>query len=246
MKATITILLITNFITTTTLAANQEVQSFSKAKKLLEKQVYNNHRKTLYCGATFDAKKKVTPPKGFTTTKYVKRAKKIEWEHVVPAENFGRTFIEWRDGHKQCVSSKGKVFKGRRCAEKVNTEYRYMQADMFNLFPAIGAVNALRSNYNFTMLPAVKSDFGSCAMKIDNRKAEPPEIARGQIARTYLYMVGAYKRYSMSKSQRQLMSAWDKMYPVDAWECSRAKKITSLQQSENEIVKSRCQSAGVW
>ena len=61
-----------------------------------------------------------------------------------------------------------------------------MQADMFNLYPAIGAVNALRSNYNFTMLPDAKSDFGTCEMKIDNRKADPPEAARGQIARTYL------------------------------------------------------------
>jgi deoxyribonuclease-1 len=61
------------------------------------------------------------------------------------------------------------------------------------------------------MLPAERSDFGSCAMKIENRKAEPPEAARGRIVRTYLYMEGAYKRYSMSKSQRQLMSAWDKM-----------------------------------
>lgn len=224
MKTTISILLITTFINTTTLAANQEVQSFSKAKKLLEKQVYNNQRNTLYCGAIFDDKKKVTPPKGFTTTKYVKRAKKIEWEHVVPAENFGRTFNEWRNGNKQCVNSKGKAFKGRKCAEKLNAEYRYMQADMFNLYPAIGAVNALRSNYNFTMLPAVKSDFGSCSMKIDSRKAEPPKAARGQIARTYLYMDDAYKRYSMSKSQRQLMGAWDKMYPVDARECARAKE----------------------
>ncbi len=105
-----------------TLAGNQEVQSFSKAKKLLEQKVYNNHRKSLYCGATFDTKKNVTPPKGFTTTKYVKRAKNIEWEHVVPAENFGRTFSEWRDGHKQCKNSKGKSFKGRKCAEKANTE----------------------------------------------------------------------------------------------------------------------------
>jgi deoxyribonuclease-1 len=196
-------LLISTLIASSAIAANQEIQSFSKAKKILEKQVYNNHRTTLYCGATFDTKKKVTPPSGFTTTKYVKRAKKIEWEHVVPAENFGRTFSEWRDGDEQCTNSKGKAFKGRRCAEKVNTEYRYMQADMFNLYPAIGAVNALRSNYNFTMLPNAKSDFGSCAMKIDNRKAEPPEAARGRIARTYLYMDTAYKRYSMSKSQRQ-------------------------------------------
>ena len=245
MKAIITALIAT-LITPPTLAANEEVQSFSKAKKLLERQVYNNHRITLYCSATFDAKKKVIPPKGFTTTKYVKRSKKVEWEHVVPAENFGRTFSEWRDGDKQCTNSKGKAFKGRRCAEKVNTEYSYMQADMFNLYPAIGAVNALRSNYNFTMLPSVKSDFGSCAMKIDNRKAEPPVSARGRIARTYLYMEGAYKRYSMSKSQRQLMNAWDNMYPVDAWECARAKKITILQQSENKIVKSRCKSSGVW
>ncbi|TMP18848.1 endonuclease [Pseudoalteromonas sp. S2893] len=244
MKAS-TITLLSILIFSTASSANQEIDSFSKAKRLLEKQVYNNHRITLYCGATFDASKKVTAPMGFSTTKYVKRAKKIEWEHVVPAENFGRTFSEWRDGHKQCVNSKGKSFKGRRCAEKVNTEYRFMQADMFNLYPAIGAVNALRSNYNFTMLPAAQSDFGLCAMKIDERKAEPPEIARGQIARTYLYMENTYKRYNMSKAQRQLMNAWDKMYPVDAWECTRAEKISKLQKNQNDVVKSRCESIGL-
>ncbi len=97
MKA-ITSLLITLLVTTSTFASNQEIQSFGKAKKLLEKQVYNNHLKTLYCGATFDVNKKVTLPRGFTTTKYTKRATKIEWEHIVPAENFGRSFSEWRDG----------------------------------------------------------------------------------------------------------------------------------------------------
>lgn len=239
-------LLITILIATPALAGNQEIQSFSQAKRTLEKFVYNKNRTTLYCGATFDAKKQVIPPKGFTTTKYVKRAKKVEWEHVVPAENFGRTFSEWRNGHKQCINSKGKSFKGRRCAEKVNTEYRYMQSDMFNLYPAVGAVNALRSNYSFTMLPAVKSNFGSCAMKIDSRKAEPPTAARGQIARTYLYMNDVYALYNMSKSQNQLMTAWDKMYPVDAWECARTKKIASLQKSENDVVMSRCKAVGIW
>lgn len=228
------------------LAANQSIQSFSKAKKQLEKQVYNNHRQTIYCGATFNAKKQVAPPSGFSTTKYLKRSKKIEWEHVVPAENFGRTFSEWRDGSKQCINGKGKSFKGRKCAEKVNLEYRYMQSDLFNLYPAIGAVNALRSNYNFTMLPAEKSDFGSCDMKIDKKKAEPPEEARGRIARTYLYMEATYQRYSMSRQQKQLMSAWDKMYAVNSWECERAKKIANIQHSENNIVKSRCVANKLW
>lgn len=243
MKILLTIVLVILTVSTA-LAANQEIESFSKAKRILEKQVYNNHRITLYCGAIFDAYKKIKVPKGFIATKYVNRSKKVEWEHVVPAENFGRTFSEWRNGHNQCVNSKGKVFKGRRCAEKVNIEYRLMQADMFNLYPAIGAVNALRKNYNFTELPTAKSDFGSCAMKIDNSKAEPPEISKGQIARTYMYMESTYKRYRMSKSQRQLMNAWDKMYPVDAWECTRAKKIYSLQKNQNEIVNTRCVAKG--
>ena len=90
------------------------------------------------------------------------------------------------------------------------------------------------------MLPAAKSDFGSCAMKIENRKAEPPKRARGQIARTYLYMEETYKRYSMSKAQRQLMNAWDKMYPVSDRECLRADKIRKLQKNENKVVTSRC------
>jgi len=239
MKALIVLTLATIY-PSTTFATNQKIDSFNQAKKLLETKVYTNHRTTLYCGATFDTHKKVTPPEGFTTTKYLKRSKKIEWEHVVPAENFGRTFSEWRDGHKQCVNSKGKLFKGRRCAEKSNSQYRHMQADMYNLYPAIGAVNALRSNYNFTMLPASESDFGSCSMKIDNRRAEPPEIARGEIARTYLYMESTYNQYSMSKAQRQLMNAWDKMYPVTDWECQRAERIFKLQKNKNEVVTRRC------
>jgi deoxyribonuclease-1 len=65
----------------------------------------------------------------------------------------------------------------------------------------------MRSNYNFTVLPGEKSDFGACAMKIENKKAEPPVEARGRIARTYLYMENTYSRYKMSKQQRKLMTA---------------------------------------
>lgn len=219
---------------------NTTIDSFSKAKKLLQNEVYADHRETLYCGATYDADKSVNAPAGFATEKHVKRAKRIEWEHVVPAENFGRSFREWREGHPQCVNSKGKAFKGRRCAEKVVMEYRYMQADLYNLFPAIGAVNALRSNYTFTMLPGEEVDFGSCAMKIEDRKAEPPESSRGRIARTYQYMEDTYRHFKMSRKTRQLMEAWSKIYPVSAWECRRAKRIAEIQGNTNQIVSEAC------
>ncbi len=169
----ISILILLSLFPLSAFATNETNQSFSKAKKLLETKVYQNNRITLYCGAIFSSDKSITPPIGFHTDKHVKRSKRVEWEHVVP-ENFGRTFVEWREGDKQCVTSKGKAYKGRRCANKANAEYRYMQADMYNLFPAIGAVNAMRSNYNFQMLPHVQSEFGSCPMKIENKKAEPP------------------------------------------------------------------------
>jgi deoxyribonuclease-1 len=225
---------------------NTTNQSFNKAKKYLEREVYFDHRQTIYCAAAFDANKLVIPPKGFTTDKYVKRAKKIEWEHVVPAENFGRTFVEWRDGNSACMDSKGNDFKGRKCAEKVNFDYRYMQSDMYNLFPAIGAVNARRSNYNFTVLSNTDNSFGSCAMKIEDRKAEPPTIARGSIARAYLHMQSAYPRYKMSRQQSQLMNAWDKQYPVDQWECLRTHRIEAIQGNENTVVKARCVESKLW
>lgn len=225
---------------------NQTNNSFSKAKKVLENSVYlhANERTTLYCEATFDTAKKITFPVGFKTTKHIKRAKKVEWEHVVPAENFGRNFVEWREGDKRCVTSKGKTFKGRRCAEKVNQEYRLMQSDMYNLYPAIGAVNAMRSNYNFVMSNSKASSFGSCEMKISSRKAEPPKNARGMIARSYLYMDKSYAKYSMSKQQSQLMNAWHKQFPVTQWECERAERIANLQGNNNAILTNSCSVAG--
>jgi deoxyribonuclease-1 len=210
MKTYIVITILLSFLTTAALAeGNRTNQSFLKAKKTLMRDVYTkpSQRHTIYCNASFDEKKIITTPEDFSADKHVKRSRRIEWEHVVPAENFGRTFSEWRNGHHECIDNKGKSFKGRKCAEKINTEYRYMQSDMFNLYPAIGSVNAMRSNYNFVMLPDGKSSFGSCDMQIKENKAQPPEKARGTIARSYLYMELSYKRFKMSKSQRQLMTA---------------------------------------
>lgn len=70
-----------------------------------------------------------------------------------PPRTSGRRSLSGREGDAQCVDNRGKAFKGRKCAEKVSREYRLMQADLYNLYPAIGAVNALRQNYNFQMLP---------------------------------------------------------------------------------------------
>lgn len=199
---------------------------------------------TIYCGAKFEKNKHVTLPQGFTSTKYKNRLRTWEAEHV-PAENFGRAFSAWREGESQCVNSKGKHYKGRKCATKVSKDYRLMQADLYNLYPAIGSVNALRQNYNFTMLPSAQSDFGSCDMRTENRKVQPPVRARGEIARTYLYFDATYPKYTMSSSQKKLMEAWNKQYPVTKRECRRAATIQRIQGNTNVFVERPCEELGL-
>ncbi|MGO2508699.1 MAG: endonuclease [Vibrio hibernica] len=220
---------------------NTSIDSFSKAKRLLMSEVYNQSsvRRTVYCDIPFNAKKQTQLPSSFNDSLYVKRSQRIEFEHIVPAENFGRSFKEWREGDTQCVS-KGKPFKGRKCATKVSKDFRLMQADGYNLYAAVGSVNAYRSNYNFQMLSGTKSDFGSCDFHVDNRKAQPPEYARGLIARTYLYFDTTYPSFKISKQQRQLFTAWDKQYPVTKFECDKAKIVEKYQHNTNPILADRC------
>lgn len=226
---------------------NETFQSFNKVKKILEHEIVFDHRVTLYCNAPFDKDKRISLPAGFNTQSHKKRATRVEWEHVVPAENFGRFFPEWREGSAMCIDNRGVSFKGRKCAEKSNITFRLMQSDMYNLFPAIGAVNAERGNKNFGMLSASSENtFGSCAMKIANNRTEPPKHSRGTIARTYKYMAYAYPIFSMSKEQERLMDVWDKQYPVEKWECVRTKRIERIQGNENPFVKQPCIEKKLW
>ena len=219
---------------------NTQITSFSKSKKLLLK-LYKVHPVTLYCGCSFKAMKPNLSSCGYIPKKNKKRANRIEWEHVVPAHAFGQSFPEWRVGHTRCITKKGKKYKGRRCAEKVNQQYKRMQADMYNLYPAIGEVNGRRSNYSMAIIEGERREFGRCDVEISARKVEPREKIRGEIARTYLYMDSVYPgRGIISKKNRKLFNAWDRSDPVDQWECERARMIEKIQGNRNEIVIGRC------
>jgi deoxyribonuclease-1 len=225
---------------------NTRIDSFNEAKKILLHQIYYDHRQTFYCGCDFTPDKEVTLTNGYVPKKKGERAKRIEWDHIVPAENFGKSFREWREGDLGCVDSKGIPFKGRNCAQKVNMEYRFMQADMYNLVPVVGELNGLRSNYSFAMIPGEKGEFGSCDIEIEDGKIEPPPQVRGDIARTYMYMDLAYPGHGIiSRKNKKLFEAWDREDPVDRWECERCKRIEWVQGNENPVVKERCARAGM-
>ena len=218
---------------------NREITSFSKSKKLLEDKVFYDNKVTLYCNATYTDNKDVILPTGVDCKSTT--CKKIEWEHIIPAENFGRNFNSWRNGNDRCYNKSGKKMTNRQCATKVDKEFNLMHADMYNLYPAIGAVNRTRKNYNFTILDEnISSSFGACQFKVSKNKVQPPENSRGIIARTHLYFDAVYPKFNLSKQQRKLMQTWDKMYPVTQWECLRAQRIENIQKNENPILKKAC------
>ena len=113
-----------------------------------------------------------------------------------------------------------------------------MQADLYNLTPADGQINALRSNYNYALITGEPRQFGNCDFEIENRKAEPRPEIRGDIARIYFYMDDAYPGHGIiSKKNRKLLQAWDKQDPVDDWERERAKRIEAVQGNTNKFVQ---------
>jgi deoxyribonuclease-1 len=226
---------------------NRTIQSFSKVQRILLKEVYRRHQTTFYCGSQFTQGKYVVHNNGYIPKRKSRRARQLEWDHIVSLDSFGYKFSEWRDGHPECLDNRGRPFKGRNCAEKVSRKFRLMQCDLYNLVPAIGEIRGLKSNRDFGMIPEEKQEFGDCDIEIALDKVEPPSEVRGDIARVYFYMDWAYPGYDLiTKENRMLFKAWDKQDPVDSWECERAQRVEKIQKNENPFVKKACNTAGLW
>ena len=88
-------------------AQNTRIDSFNHAKKLLT-QVFAGHAIEFYCECSHAGSEVDLASCGSEPKKDPDRAKRIEWEHIVPAEAFGQSFPEWREGHPSRVDRKGK------------------------------------------------------------------------------------------------------------------------------------------
>lgn len=207
-------------------------QNFNTAKKKLT-QLYklNPDQTTFYCGCNFNFNDKLGlvdfSKCGYEPRKNKIRASRIEWEHVLPAENFGRHLLCWRKGgRKEC---------------KKDVVFNQMEGDIHNLQPSIGEINNDRSNYQYSQFTKEFFQYGLCKSAVDfkGRRFQPREEIRGVIARTYFYMSDKYK-INLSSSDYKLMTAWNKMYPPKKWECQRNKLIKQIQGNENKFITQQC------
>ncbi|EIV5071170.1 endonuclease [Campylobacter lari] len=194
--------------------------NFNESKKELVKlydSLGSTYQYDFYCNAPFKANKKgkytkfeviksdlYTPRNEYTKKgKINQRAKRIEWEHIMPAQNFGKHLPCWREG-------------GRKACQN-DPLFTKMEADKQNLVPAIGEVNGDRSNFRYaeTPLNLEYTQYGNCKVYTDfkAKRFYPANYSKGWIARSYLYMSKTYN-IRLSDQERKLMESWDKQYPM--------------------------------
>lgn len=209
-------------------------QSFSEAKVQARQKVYYDRNQseegTLYCGCKWiwtgkSGGRVDLASCGYEPRRNAFRASRIEWEHIVPA---------WVMGHQRKCWQSG----GRKNCTETDPVFRVMEADLFNLAPAIGEVNGDRSNYLYGMVSrAMPNQYGQCTTRTDfkERTTEPRDAVKGFVARVTFYM---YDRYglSMSRAQQRILMAWDHQFPVTKWEIELDNRISRLMGHHNSYV----------
>lgn len=238
-KIFLSILVILNISLLPSSLLAQEIHTMAEAKKQA-RIIWGAHRTSVYCGCQFDKYLNVSLSSCHYVPLDLKRAKRIEWEHIVPVSWFGQGKKCWQK--KICRDSEGVRYKGRECCELKDKEFRKMMTDLHNLIPVIGEVNAARKNYPFGELSMEeKKEVGfyhNCEIYIDteNRLVEPRDEIKGLIARAHLYMANKYG-VSMRQNQLRVMMEWNKKYPPSEWEREWNQKIVELTGVTNEFIE---------
>lgn len=214
-------------------------ESFRKSKKILSKIYKELDSKTFYCDCEYKGKKVNKKSCGYKgklkkngTEYFKKRSEKIEWEHVFPVSKAIGAFPE-------CVI-KGKKLSRKKCL-KVSKGFRKLEADLHNLVPAVGSLNAFRSNLSYSGMPVSKKEWGQCVFQKEGRKISIKDDIKGDIARIYFYLNMKYPQVGViSNKNKKLFQAWDKLDKVSEKECKLNKLKTKYQKDDNPFISKHC------
>lgn len=215
-------------------------RNYRGASQVLAQVYTGDLAKDLYCGCPYSGKQNIdSVPCGFRPRenprrKSYKRARRIEWEHIVTAHNMGHFRPCCRDG-------------GRKNCTYNDPTFEMMEGDLHNLYPAIGEINGDRSNFMYSQWTnSPEPMYGSCETVVDFKlkKVQPRKEIRGLIARVHFYMENQYA-IKLSNQDRKLFEAWDKMYPVTKEECERDRRIEKKQGNRNPFVEKACKELGL-
>lgn len=216
-------------IISTSIAASDTVISFNSAKKKMYSKVFNNSGVTLYCGCNWSNRKTDLNSCGlqsFFPKKQRKRSLRTEAEHIIPAS----WMLKVNNKPRQCViDAKKNKESARTYCQKHDLDYKQAHNDLVNLFPAVGQINADRSNKPFVdMVKDKRKTFGQCDIEIGSRGILPPQEKKGDIARVAFYMAKTYG-ITYSKRQQIFFDQWNKRDPISKQERAHNRRIVKVQ-----------------
>jgi deoxyribonuclease-1 len=195
---------------TETCAQQTTIKNYTSARKIFWKDVYPNNGalySDIYCGFDFRSRDDV----------------EMQVEHAYPAN--------WMAKHLGCGT--------RKHCQQTSTEFNRMEADLHNLWPSEAQANNLRSNHLYAVIPGEDWAFEDCDLEISGSGAdkvvEPREIARGNLARSILYMHVEYD-LPVDPTLGALLKQWNDADPPSADERRRNGVIESLEGKRNPFI----------
>ncbi|MBN9289508.1 MAG: hypothetical protein BGO43_13120 [Gammaproteobacteria bacterium 39-13] len=223
------------FLVFINIAKAEHPKNFQESKKIA-RIIWASNPETIYCGCKYDEQLNVDHQSCGYEPREGRRANRVEWEHLVPASWLGKQRECWRE--PICEKKNGKKYKGRKCCEKIDSEFRKMHTDLHNIVPAIGEVNQARNDYRFGEFyqesREQKYNFHGCKIIIDTkyRVVEPRDEVKGMIARAHLYLANTYS-FKLSANQEEMFKRWNKTYPPSDWEVKWNMKVKEAQGNDN-------------
>ncbi|GBF41478.1 nuclease, EndA/NucM family [Leptospira ellinghausenii] len=217
------------------------ITDFQKAKRVL-KRFYEKVGKDFYCGCEFEKDEeefgrfKIKQNTcGLQARKDSKRQNYIEWEHIVPAYSFGKTRECWT---KTNCEVGGKLLKGRKCCGATDPEFNLIEADLHNIVPVPGEINADRGIFPYGEIEGEPREYGLCDFEVNFKAsiAEPKPDIRGDIARIYFYMEWRYQ-IPIPEGKRKLYQNWHENDPPDTFEIRKNEIVERLQKIKNPFVE---------
>lgn len=112
--------------------------------------------------------------------------------------------------------------------------YKDATADLHNLWPVEKKILDMRKHYAFFDGEESQGKKSDCNFVTYPTGVEPREYAKGEIARSMLYMMWRYRMPDFN--QLPLMIQWHNTYPVNSEEKWRNKKIKAIQGNENPFI----------
>jgi len=206
--------------------------SVELSKKELKKlYLEGGHNRTLHCGCVFDNIQQVAPQAcahGVKGGDQVRDRKILGWTHAVPVAVFAKPLKCWNEA----LCKRGRVSgdNGARCCNVLSQKFKKREADMHNLFPAIGDVEKMKSSPKFGGL----EEYRFCSAQ-SKPVLRPRPGARGDIARAYFYMARQYNLTIAENLENQLRK-WHLEDPPDKWEEERNSLIEMVQGNRNPFI----------